>query len=228
MSNIRYHPIADNQEIKDYLEPNFWHQIKDYLYYFLRIFVTIAVIFVFFRTSVVDLIGIEGESMFPNYNARAGDSDKIYINKLTPKFSSFKRGQVVVLISPPGCRAEKTLYIKRIIGLPNEIIRIADGAVYIINDQYQYPGIKLDESGYLKESVKTYKKATQPSNIDVVEKQLNSNQYYFMGDNRTGSQDSRVCGSILKDQVLGEELFRSTPIIKRGLFKLPKYNIGNQ
>ncbi len=229
MKHIRYQSIAGKKEIKDYLEPNFWQDIKDYVFYFLKTFVTIAIVFVFFRTSVVDLIGIDGESMWPNYNfSRNGQMDKIYINKFSPKFSAYKRGQVVVLIAPSACRVDKTLYIKRIIGLPGETVRIKDGFVYIINEQYPYPGIKLEESAYLKPSVRSYKKANIPNDSETVEKVLGANSYYFMGDNRAGSQDARACGPILKDQILGEEIYRHTPIESRGFYTLPKYNIGNQ
>lgn len=225
---MRYEPIATKREIKDYLYPSFWHEIKDYLFYFIKVFVIVSVASVFFRTSVIDLIGIEGQSMYPNYNSTKNTIDKIYIDKLTPKFSSFKRGQVVVLISPTGCRMEKTLYLKRIIGLPGETIKFDRGNVYIINEQYPDSGILLDESNYLDTKVKTYKNATRPDTKIVTEKQLGANEYFFMGDNRSGSQDSRVCGFITKDQVLGQELYRYTPESKRKTFALPSYNIGNQ
>jgi signal peptidase I len=229
MKHVRYQSIAGQKEIKDYLEPNFWQEIKDYIFYFLKTFVIIALIFVFARTSVVDLIGIEGESMWPNYNSSGTkEMDKIYINKLTPKFSGYKRGQVVVLIAPSGCRLNKTLYIKRIIGLPKETIRLFKGNVYIINEQYPYPGIQLDESNYLKPTVKSYKQAGKVEDNEVLERTLSPNEYYFMGDNRSGSQDARACGPILKDQILGEEVYRLTPASKRSIYTLPKYNIGNQ
>jgi signal peptidase I len=225
---MRYEPIVTKKEIFDYLHPSFWHEFKDYLYYFIKIFVLISVVVIFARSSVYDQIAIEGQSMFPNYNAIAGSIDKIYIDKLSPKFSSFKRGQVVVLIAPPGCRQKKTLYIKRIIGLPGEMVKFEKGNVYIVNEQYPDTGIILDEKEYLQPTVKTFKEATKQDPKAVFEKQLGPDEYFFMGDNRTGSQDARVCGPIKKDQILGQELFRDTPASKKGFFKLPIYNIGNQ
>jgi signal peptidase I len=228
MSNIRYESIVSKDEIEEYLNPTFWHELKDYTFYFLKVFLIVGIISVFLKTSVVDLIAIEGQSMAPNYNSKIGDSDKIYINKLTPKFSSIKRGQVVVLISPPLCRQERSLYIKRIIGLPGEKIKFQNGEVYVVNEQYPGDGIKLNESQYLSQDVKTYKKVNTSDSATTVEKTLGPTEYFFMGDNRSGSQDSRICGPIQKEQILGEEVYRFTPDTKRSFFKLPNYDIGSQ
>lgn len=228
MNKVIFEPNVSEKEIKDYIYPSFWHEIKDYLFYFLKVFCIVAVLFIFYRSFVLDLIEIQGQSMAPNYNAINGSQDKIYIDKLSPKFSNFERGQVVVLIAPSNCRLDKTLYIKRIIGLPGETLRFTQGEVYIINEQYPAPGIKLDESKYLEPSVKTYKKATTVDTKETIEEKIPDNQYFFMGDNRTGSQDSRVCGTIPKDQIIGKEIFRQTPVEKQKFFELPNYKIGNQ
>jgi signal peptidase I len=228
MSKLNYEPIVSTKEIRDYIYPNFWHEIKDYLFYLVKVFSIVAVFFIFSKTFVTDLIEIQGQSMAPNYNAKVDSQDKIFIDKLTPKFSTFQRGQVIVLVAPPGCRTEKTLYIKRVIGLPGEIIRFSKGEVYIINEQFPAPGIKLDESQYLKKEVKTYKKAISADTSDIIEAKIPANHYYFIGDNRTGSQDSRACGTIPKEQILGQEIYRQTPFDKQKFFKLPSYQIGNQ
>jgi signal peptidase I len=225
--NYKYHQIATEQEIKDFFNPNFWHEIKDYLFYFVKVFVIIGVFFIFLRSSVIDKVSVDGLSMFPYFN-KGGiqQKDEIYIDKLSPKYSEYNRGQVIVLISPEGCRSEKTLYIKRVIGLPGEQIRINKGKVYIINSKYPYPGIELDEKEYLQESVKTYKAIINPDAQEFVSEKLLPNQYWFMGDNRSGSQDARFCGPIMKDQILGGQIYRTTPESEKGIFKLPKYNIG--
>ena len=225
--NYKYHQIATDQEIKDFFNPNFWHEVKDYLFYFIKVFVLIGVIFIFLRSSVTDKVSVDGLSMFPYFNAGGiAQKDEIYIDKFTPKFSDYNRGQVIVLISPEGCRSEKTLYIKRTIGLPGEQVRINKGKVYIINQKYPYPGIELNESEYLGSQVETFKAINSPDLQEFVSEKLLPNQYWFMGDNRTGSQDARFCGPIMKDEILGGEIYRVTPESEKGLFKLPKYNIG--
>jgi signal peptidase I len=230
MTKIRYEEAISDLEVKNYLYPSFWKEIKDYLYYFVKVFVVVSVVSIFVRTSVVDLVLIKGKSMYPNYNLNENDEDKVYVNKLAGKFSTYKRGQVVVIVPPKGCTSEKTFYVKRIIGLPNETIKISGGNIYIINEQYPEAGIRLDESKYLQPLVKSYKNISQPDSQDFVEKKLAKNEYYFMGDNRLVSQDSRICGPISEEKILGGEVYL---ISARGnsysrYFQLPTYNIGNQ
>ncbi len=231
MSNkLRYQSIASNQEIEDYFNPNFWHEVKDYLFYFLKIFVSVGLMFIFLRSSVIDRVGIKGQSMFPNYNQAGNqEQDEIFIDKISPKFSNYKRGQVIVLIPPQKClHGDETLYIKRIIGLPGEQVRFKDGKVFIINERYPYPGIELDETEYLSNSVMTYKATFTPDQKEEITPVIPDNEYFFMGDNRPGSQDGRICGNINKTLILGEELYRITPNEKRAFFKLPIYNIGRE
>jgi signal peptidase I len=224
----KFQNVANKREIKEYWFPSFWHEIKDYTFYFLKTVIIISVVYLFIRSSIFEKVGVNGQSMFPTYNATQNSLDEIYINKISPKFQTFKRGQVVVLISPPDCVEDKELFIKRIIGLPGETLSFENGDVKISNSSYPEPGIKLDEKDYLKPEVRTYKNISIPDQSNTVEKILDKNEYFVMGDNRTGSNDSRRCGAVRGDQIIGEEVFRISPEIKKGFFKLPKYNIGNQ
>jgi signal peptidase I len=224
----KFQNIANKKEERDYWFPSFWCEIKDYTFYFLKTIIVISVIYLLVRSSVFEKVGVNGQSMFPNYNLTQNSLDEIYINKISPKFQTFKRGQVVVLISPPDCVDHKELFIKRIIGLPGEIISFENGQVKISNSTYPEPGISLDEKDYLTDNIKTYKNINTPDLKTTNEKVLSKNEFYVMGDNRTGSNDSRKCGAVSGDQIIGEEIFRITPEDKKGFFKLPKYNIGNQ
>lgn len=224
----KFQNIANHRELKEYSTPSFWHEIKDYTFYFLKTIVIISVIYLFIRSSVFEKVGVNGQSMFPTYNSTINSSDEIYINKISPKFETFKRGQVVVLISPPDCVDEKELFIKRIIGLPGETVSFESGSVKISNSTYPEPGIKLDEKDYLGADVKTYKNITTADETPITEKKLTKDEYFVMGDNRPGSNDSRRCGAIKGDQIIGEEVYRLSPVNKKGFFKLPKYNIGSQ
>jgi signal peptidase I len=224
----KFQNIANQRELFAYLKPTLWNEVRDYVFYFLKTIIIVAVVYLFIRSSVFEKVGVNGLSMFPTYNSSINSTDEIYINKISPKFETFKRGQVVVLISPPGCVDDKELFIKRIIGLPGEIVSFEDGKVKISNSTYPEPGINLEEKEYLAPEVETYKNITTPDEQPFVEKKLGGNEYYVMGDNRPGSNDSRKCGAISGDQIIGEEVFRLSPESKKGFFKLPKYNIGSQ
>lgn len=227
MSGLKIQKIASDKEIIRVTSPSIWSELRGYGVYFLQIFLLVALLYLFIRTSVFDLIGVSGKSMFPNYNEITQD-DSIYINQLTPKFSDYERGDVVVLIAPTTCDPKKSFFIKRIIGLPGEKIVFEDGKVFVINKNNPAPGIELNESSYLKPEVKTYKKIIQDDGLRYEEALLPENKYFFMGDNRSGSTDARVCGPIDKGAILGKEFFRLTPASKQGFFKPPSYNIGRQ
>lgn len=227
MSSLKFQKIATDRDIRKITQPSLWRELKGYFYYFLKVFGSVAFLYVFIRTSVFDLIGVNGRSMYPNYNEFTTD-DAIYIDQLTPRFSDYQRGDVIVIIAPEQCDPKKSLFIKRVIGLPGEQVVLEDGKVYIINRNNPAPGVLLDESFYLKPDVKTFKKIVQDDGLRYEEPVLGEKEYYFMGDNRTGSTDSRVCGPITKDLILGKEFFRLSPPEKQGLFNPPVFNIGKQ
>lgn len=226
-SNIRFEKIPSEAQIARYTSPSLFQEIREYVSYFLKVFLLVAIIYVFIRTSIYEQVKVSGQSMFPTFNNGTLD-DVIYIDLLTPKFSEYKRGDVVVLMAPEQCDAKKSLYIKRIIGLPGEQVAFEDGKVFVISEQYPSPGVILDESVYLNESIRTYKNPRGNDGKRFEEKKLAEDEYFFMGDNRPSSADGRVCGEIKKAQILGRQFFRLTPSQKRGNFSLPKYNIGNQ
>jgi signal peptidase I len=227
---LKFQPIAGNKEIQKNLQPTFGQELREYFWYFLRLFLIVFLVYFVVRTMLFDLIGVSGQSMYPTFNNETRN-DAIYIDQLTPKFSDYRRGDVIVLVAPPDCSIDKDnppLYIKRVIGLPGEQVAFQDGKVYIINKQYPAPGMMLDEAAYLHQSVPTYKGTIQDDGLRYEEKRIPENEYFFLGDNRTGSTDSRVCGNINKDLILGREFFRLSPEAKRSFFTLPKYNISNQ
>jgi signal peptidase I len=230
-TEVKIEKIRDEHTIQKSINPNFWQELREYIFYFLRLFIVVGVIYAVVRFFVFDLIGVEGESMYPTFN-ESTTKDAIYIDLLTPRFSGYRRGDVVVMIPPEGCyrgpKDEPPYYIKRIIGLPGEQVAFENGEVYIINEQHPSPGVRLDESEYLPENVDTYKGTKNASGQRIEEPVVPEGHYYFMGDNRTNSIDSRVCGPVEKSRILGREFFRLTPPSKRDTFELPDYNIANQ
>jgi len=125
-------------------------------------------------------------------NCVHGNGEYIIVNKASYidvfgwSLSEYERGDIVVFEPPGGDEGE--FYIKRIIGLPGETVKLDDGNVYIYNDEYP-DGIMLDEK-YLNESNygKTY---AFDSGLDTFE--VPEGMYFVMGDNRRASSDSRRC-----------------------------------
>lgn len=155
------------------------------------------------------------------------DGERVLINRLVRTFNmEIKRGDIVTLEKPSSEAGEtqiakydtirglknkfvyyvleltKTSYIKRVIGLPGEHVYIANGEVYI-NDE------KLDEP-YLTEGLETPRRGVF---YDV---QVPEGCIFVMGDNRTGSLDSREFGCIPLDKVEGRVSIRIWPLNKFG------------
>lgn len=131
---------------------------------------------------------VKGESMLPNFK----DGELLLTEKVTYRIYQPTRGDVVVFKAPGMKRVD---FIKRIVGLPGENVKILNGNVYI-NDQE------------LKEPYETQKTV---ADIDV---NLGENQFFVLGDNRNASSDSRVFGPIPKGSITGKAWFVYWPVIK--------------
>jgi len=143
---------------------------------------------------------ISGESMEPNFH----DKELCWIDKITYLFSEPKRGDIVVFRFP-GTRND--LYIKRIIGLPNETIEIKNNNIYINNKLLQevYISGETPSKGFLKLKLK-------------------ENEFFVLGDNRKESNDSRIWGPLDKKFIIGKLNFVFLPLSERGYIFPEGYN----
>ncbi len=120
---------------------------------------------------------------------------RLLISRVSYLFGEPKRGDIVVFIAP-NAKPDDPPLIKRLIGLPGEKIEFRDQSVYI-ND------VKLDEP-YLNE----------PCTVSACEDaviQIGANEFFFMGDNRNHSRDSRVFGPVPRNQLVGRAILRWWP-----------------
>lgn len=129
------------------------------------------------QNHVVGLFRVQGSSMLPNVH----EGNIKIINHL-PK--SFNRGDIVVAKD----YKDKILIIKRVVGLPGEKIDVVKDKVYINGKELYEP--------YLDEK---YKKEDDC----IVNIRLEKDEYFLMGDNRSGSVDSRDLGPFKRDYIIG-------------------------
>lgn len=145
---------------------------------------------------------VSGESMEPNFH----NNERVIIDKITPKFSDYARGEVIVFLLDD--RQKRIEYlIKRIVGLPGERIMIINRSITIYNSQHPN-GLALDESSYRP-------RVNRDTPIDV---KLGPHEYYVLGDNRPVSKDSEVFGPIPKSAIIGRVLIRYFPFDQIRIF----------
>lgn len=157
------------------------------------------------RFFLIQPFVVEGISMEPNFS----DKEYLIVNKLSYYVSQPKRGDVVVFAAPNNPKVD---YIKRIIGLPGENIKIQNNTIYI-------NGQKLDEF-YLENEEKTL--ISQDPKF-ILERQLGQDEYFALGDNRDHSSDSRDWGILPKTNIIGKAWVSVYPWELFGLIKKPQY-----
>ena len=142
---------------------------------------------------------VSGDSMLNTLE----DGDNLIVDKISYRFTKPKRFDIIVF---PFEHAKNTYYIKRIIGLPGETIRIEEGRIYIDNE--------ILEESYGREVIKNPGLAKQPI-------QLGDDEYFVLGDNRNASADSRdpSVGVIHKNRIIGRAWVRIWPLSKFGILK---------
>lgn len=138
---------------------------------------------------------VDGLSMYPTFHHQ----EWLLSYLVDAKLRNFKRGDVVVFHAPD---EEDKLYIKRIIGLPGDTVRLENGGVYL-------NGGKLDESAYLDSSVSTFGGSTVAEGKEVT---VPEDQLFVMGDNRSYSLDSRAWGFLPYNKLIGRSVIRIWPI----------------
>jgi len=173
---------------------------------FLQGIVVFLAILVMIYLFIMSPQEINGQSMDPTFH----NGEYILTNKVEYKISDPKRGDVVIFKSP---RNKDIDYIKRIIGLPGETIRLSNSIFYVNNK-------KLDESLYLSPDVKTYGGSYLPENVDIT---VPAGKYFVCGDNRMHSSDSREFGPIAKGDFIGKALYRYFPFDRTGVISNPVY-----
>jgi signal peptidase I len=153
---------------------------------------------------------VKGSSMFPNFM----NDQFLLTDKFSYRLGEPKRGDVIVFKAPPSepCAAEECEYIKRIIALPEERVKIESEHVYI-------NGERLIE-GYLDENLKT-----SPGSLFQGGKEITvpAETYLVLGDNRPYSRDGREFGFIKREVILGKAWVRYWPPNEIGLIPVAKY-----
>jgi signal peptidase I len=135
----------------------------------------------------------------------------VLVDKISPLWSDYKRGDVIVFQPPTGQLEEgqNIPFIKRVIGVGGDLVEIHDYAVFV-------NGVKLTEPYVYEGQPTTPLNGTASWRVPV-------GQLFVLGDHREASQDSRVFGTIDKSSVVGRAWLRYWPLSKFSLIESGKY-----
>ena len=167
------------------MEKLFW--FFGWAYDFSKYAAILLVVGVITHYFLYSILVVRGVSMEPNFN----DGDVLIVDKLSYQINTPERGDVVAMFFP-GETSKK--FIKRVIALPNELVKIEDNKVFIdgkiIPEDYLPVGLLI---------------------LPNIERQLTADEYFVLGDNRVASSDSRAWGPVPESYIIGKatkQLFR--------------------
>lgn len=165
--------------------------MNDRMRYFIKEWVEPVIIAVILaliiRTFIVQAFKIPTGSMRPTLI----EGDRILVNKFIYKFKKPERGDVIVFLSPED---KKKDFIKRLVGLPEENVKIAHGSI-LINDKIVETDSVMRERYYYNAG----NFGEEDKTITVPE-----DAYYVLGDNSISSRDSRYWGFLPKKYLIGK------------------------
>jgi signal peptidase I len=140
----------------------------------------------------------------------------VLVDKLTPRFDTYKRGDIVVFTPPEEWGEGGTPFIKRVIGESGDTVDIRDDGQVYINDEV------LDEP-YVFTDVETGE--PQPTTVsgDQASWTVPDGELFLMGDHRSNSADSRTFGPVEVDAVIGRAWLRYWPFDAFGVLSTPAY-----
>ena len=162
--------------------------------------ITAVVAFFVLHATIQSCIVI-GPSMEPTVE----QEQRLIINKLAYSFKRPERGDIVIFHP---LNAQQTDYIKRIIAIPGDTVEIKDGFVYINGKRLSEPYVK------------------DPPYYNVSLRQVSSDNYFVLGDNRNNSNDSHNGWTIPSRNIIGKAWIRIWPLTSVGF--LPGYPLNSQ
>ena len=167
------------------------------------------VIFFVIQNLVAEPFQVKGGSMERTFI----DSDYVLVDRLTPRWSPYARGQVVVFQPPSAVAHLGEPFIKRVIGVGGDTVEIRDGRVYVNGIALDEPYLFHNAAGGAEPTI-----AGERSRWVVPEGDL-----FVMGDHRQASEDSRVFGPIPVSSVIGRGVIRYWPLSEFGVIVAPTY-----
>ncbi len=150
----------------------------------------------FFIIFLYQPVKVEGTSMMPTLQ----DQERVFINKFVYKLEPIERGDVIVFRYP---RDPAKSYIKRVIAVAGDRVRIEAGIVFVNGERLPEPYLPR-----MYEDVRSYPEIVVPPHC-----------YFVLGDHRNLSNDSRDFGPVDESFIYGKAVFGYWPVAKLGTLR---------
>lgn len=174
------------------------------------------VIYLLIHNFIAQPFEVEQDSMYPTIL----EHEYVLIDKLSPRFSDYDRGDIVVFQPPEGFEQGGVPFIKRVIGLPGDTVTLENGRVFVTPPNGS--PVRLDEPYVVIADGETA--PTLPRDAErTSEWTIPAGHYFVMGDNRPQSQDSRFFGPIERSAIIGRAWLRYFPLDRIGFMEKPAY-----
>lgn len=162
-------------------------------------FIVIALLIVLpIRFFVAQPFIVSGASMEDTFH----NNQYLIVDELTYHFEDPRRGDVIIFRYP---KNPSQFFIKRVIGLPGDTITIDGSKVTITNKEFP-EGRTLTEPYINGMHSSAY-----------IQQTLNPGEYFVMGDNRDASSDSRIWGTLPRENIVGRAFIRLFPLSQAGV-----------
>lgn len=186
----------------EFTKSSLWSTVVDVI----ETIVVAAAIFVVVYLFLLQPHQVKGASMEPNFH----DGEYILTDKISYRFSEPKRGDVVVFKAPTNPDVD---FIKRIVALPGEKLKIDNNQVVIFNDEHP-KGFTLSGPFEVMEPIAGGSHIKEGKTLEVP-----AGNYFVFGDNRNHSFDSREWGPLPKKSIVGKAWLRYWPLSKISIIK---------
>lgn len=186
----------------EFTKSSLWSTVVDVI----ETIVVAAAIFVVVYLFLLQPHQVKGASMEPNFH----DGEYILTDKISYRFGEPKRGDVVVFKAPTNPDVD---FIKRIVALPGEKLKIDNNQVVIFNDEHP-KGFTLSEPFEVMGPIAGGSHIKEGKTLEVP-----AGNYFVFGDNRSHSFDSREWGPLPKKSIIGKAWLRYWPLSKISVIK---------
>lgn len=138
----------------------------------------------------------------------------VLVDKLTPRLDDYGRGDIVVFNPPEDwAQPDGTPFIKRVIGIGDDVIEIRDGLVYVNGTALEEPYVYADQPG----------DPPQPTTASQDRWVVPADEFFLMGDHRANSANSRVFGPVPIENIVGRAWLRYWPMNVFGILPTPTH-----